>query len=152
MKFWCLVTLDFGMFWLRFFPNQDGSIIDQKSIKIGFPSALTWGSPCQWTNESIFVVPLCHTYLLTILTIWDSFLLPLRINISGPIMHDAYSTYAYFDVGIPHARNQLKETDRAQVHMWINISCPIMPYLLTYHIYHMGFVPSTTKNQYFWSH
>ena len=94
---------------------------------------------------------LCHTYLLTILTIWDSFLLPLKINISGPIMHYAYSIYAYFDVSNPHVRNQLKETDRAQVHMWINISGPkatgrikkevkgeinsfgrIMPYLLTY--------------------
>ena len=55
-----------------------------------------------------------YAYLLTI---WDSFLLPLKINISGPIMHYAYSIYAYFDVSNPHVRNQLKETDRAQVHM-----------------------------------
>ena len=47
-------------------------------------------------------------------------------------MHYAYIIYAYFDVSNPHVRNQLKETDRAQVHMLINISGPIMPYLLTY--------------------
>ena len=52
---------------------------------------LTWDSPCQWTG----VVPLCIPYILTylweigplciltiltILTIWDSFLLPLKIS------------------------------------------------------------------------